>query len=67
MFRWRICGVVKGKEDIRDVKSARGPLKVFSFQVMDSAGTMIKISCFGEQADRFNAIIHENQASFKFI
>lgn len=60
-FRWRICGVIKGKESVREIKSARGPSKVFSFQLMDSAGGLIKICCFGDQADRFNAILHNDQ------
>uniref|UniRef100_A0A914BYU2 Replication protein A subunit n=1 Tax=Acrobeloides nanus TaxID=290746 RepID=A0A914BYU2_9BILA len=62
--KWRICGVVKGKENVREIKGARGPSKVFSFQVMDTAGDLIKVACFGDQADRFNAIIHNDQCFY---
>lgn len=59
LLRWRICGVVSAKEDLRDVKTARGELKVFNFEVTDEEGGCIRIAAFGDTADKFYAIVQK--------
>uniref|UniRef100_A0A915C2S8 Replication protein A subunit n=3 Tax=Parascaris univalens TaxID=6257 RepID=A0A915C2S8_PARUN len=57
--KWRICGIVTAKEDLRDVKTARGELKVFNFEVTDEEGGCIRIAAFGDTADKFYAIVQK--------
>lgn len=60
--RWRICGVVSNKENqIKEIKNARGVFRVFSFVVTDKEGNSIRVSAFGEQADKFHSLIQNDQ------
>jgi hypothetical protein len=62
--KWRICGVVSGKEEMREIKTARGAMKVFSFVVTDQNGDSIKISAFGTEAEKFSPLVSNDQAFY---
>lgn len=53
--------MVSCKEDPRDIKTSRGPSKVFSFVVTDQTGSAIKINAFGAEAERFAPLIYNDQ------
>uniref|UniRef100_A0A1I7Z0J5 Probable replication factor A 73 kDa subunit n=1 Tax=Steinernema glaseri TaxID=37863 RepID=A0A1I7Z0J5_9BILA len=59
--RWRICGVVTQKAKIRDIKSARGEFRVFSFTLADKNGSELRVSAFGEVAERLHQNVQEGQ------
>lgn len=66
--RWRICGIVTGKDpQIKEVNSARGNFRVFGFIITDQAGNSIRVSVFGETADKFFPIIQNGQVLTTFI
>lgn len=59
--RWRICGVVTAKEEMREIKTAqRGDMKVFNFEITDEQGGCIRLACFNEVAEKFYAIIQKD-------
>ncbi|XP_047333962.1 replication protein A 70 kDa DNA-binding subunit A [Impatiens glandulifera] len=55
--RWAIRARVTAKGDIRRYNNARGDGKVFSFDLLDSDGGEIKVTCFNAVVDRFYEII----------
>jgi replication factor A1 len=62
--RWRIGGVVSGKEEMRDINSKKGPMKVFSFVLSEKSGQSMKITCFAAEAEKFFPMIQENRSYF---
>ncbi|PON54858.1 Replication factor A protein [Parasponia andersonii] len=55
--RWAIKSRVTAKGDLRRYNNARGDGKVFSFDLLDSDGGEIRVTCFNAVVDRFyNAI-----------
>uniref|UniRef100_A0A158Q667 Replication protein A 70 kDa DNA-binding subunit n=1 Tax=Dracunculus medinensis TaxID=318479 RepID=A0A158Q667_DRAME len=59
IFRWRICGVVSVKEDLRELKTARGDMRVFNFEITDKDGGCIRVAAFNEIADKYYSIIQK--------
>lgn len=51
--RWAIKARVTAKGDIRRFNNARGDGKVFSFDLLDSDGGEIRVTCFNAVVDRF--------------
>ncbi|KAI1716462.1 replication protein A OB domain-containing protein [Ditylenchus destructor] len=62
--KWRICGIISAKENIKDIKNARGAFRVFSFTVTDKEGYAIRVSAFGEQAEKFHPLIENDKAYY---
>ncbi|KAL6624799.1 hypothetical protein ACP70R_032120 [Stipagrostis hirtigluma subsp. patula] len=55
--RWTIKARVTAKTDIRHYENARGPAKVFEFDLLDAQGGEIRATCFSLQVDQFYAQI----------
>lgn len=55
--RWAIKARVTAKGDIRRYNNAKGDGKVFSFDLLDSDGGEIRITCFNAVVDRFYDVI----------
>ncbi|KAH7572080.1 hypothetical protein JRO89_XS04G0198400 [Xanthoceras sorbifolium] len=55
--RWAIKARVTAKGDLRRYNNARGDGKVFSFDLLDSDGGEIRVTCFNAVVDRFYDII----------
>ncbi|KAJ1400707.1 hypothetical protein SESBI_29398 [Sesbania bispinosa] len=51
--RWAIKARVTAKGDLRRYNNARGDGKVFSFDLLDSDGGEIRVTCFNTVVDRF--------------
>ena len=51
--RWAIKARVTSKSDLRRYNNARGDGKVFSFDLLDSDGGEIRVTCFNSAVDRF--------------
>ncbi|KAF6146276.1 hypothetical protein GIB67_011748 [Kingdonia uniflora] len=51
--KWTIKARVTSKKDLRQYTNARGPGKVFSFELLDSEGGEIQVTCFNAVADQF--------------
>ncbi|XP_030952966.1 replication protein A 70 kDa DNA-binding subunit A [Quercus lobata] len=51
--RWAIKARVTAKGDMRRYNNARGDGKVFSFDLLDSDGGEIRVTCFNAVVDRF--------------
>ncbi|KAK3140941.1 hypothetical protein QOZ80_5AG0408030 [Eleusine coracana subsp. coracana] len=51
--RWTIKARVTAKTDIRTYNNAKGPGKVFSFDLLDKDFGEIRVSCFNAQVDQF--------------
>ncbi|OVA18441.1 zinc finger protein [Macleaya cordata] len=51
--RWTIKARVTSKKDLRRYNNARGEGKVFSFDLLDSDGGEIQVTCFNAVADQF--------------
>uniref|UniRef100_A0AC34QQW4 Replication protein A subunit n=1 Tax=Panagrolaimus sp. JU765 TaxID=591449 RepID=A0AC34QQW4_9BILA len=64
--RWKIKGVVVKKESLHEFPSkiGRGPSKVFGFEMADETGQFIKLSAFGETAERFHPQLDENSTYY---
>ncbi|KAF7639064.1 Replication protein A subunit [Meloidogyne graminicola] len=63
--KWRICGIVSCKDpQIKEVTSAKGKFRVFSFVVTDQSSTSIRISAFSETADKYFQMIENGQAYY---
>lgn len=62
--KWRICGIVTSKENIRNLRNAKGEFRVFSFVVTDQDGNAIKVTGFGEQADKFHPMLQNDQTYY---
>lgn len=58
-YRWRICGVVTAKEDLRNIRTARRDMKVFNFELTDEEGGCIRIAAFDDVAEKFYSIIQK--------
>ncbi|VDN04151.1 unnamed protein product [Thelazia callipaeda] len=57
--KWRICGVVTAKEDLRNIRTARRDMKVFNFELTDEEGACIRIAAFDDMAEKFYSIIQK--------
>lgn len=55
--RWAIKARVTAKSDIRRYNNAKGDGKVFSFDLLDSDGGEIRVTCFNSVVDRFYDVI----------
>ncbi|KQK22912.1 hypothetical protein BRADI_1g70030v3 [Brachypodium distachyon] len=55
--RWAIKGRVTAKGDIRRYHNAKGEGKVFSFDLLDSDGGEIRVTCFNALLDRFYEVV----------
>jgi replication factor A1 len=55
--RWAIKARVTAKGDIHRYNNAKGDGKVFSFDLLDSDGGEIRVTCFNALVDRFYDII----------
>ncbi|KAI4379969.1 hypothetical protein MLD38_006205 [Melastoma candidum] len=55
--RWAIKARVTAKGDLRRYNNARGDGKVFSFDLLDSDGGEIRVTCFNAVVDRFCDVI----------
>ncbi|XP_028772143.1 replication protein A 70 kDa DNA-binding subunit A [Neltuma alba] len=55
--RWAIKARVTAKGDLRRYNNARGDGKVFSFDLLDSDGGEIRVTCFNAVVDRFYNLI----------
>ncbi|CAM8887162.1 unnamed protein product [Rhodiola kirilowii] len=55
--RWAIKARVTAKGDLRRYNNAKGDGKVFSFDLLDSEGGEIRVTCFNAVVDRFYDII----------
>ncbi|KAL5698287.1 Replication protein A 70 kDa DNA-binding subunit A [Ranunculus cassubicifolius] len=55
--RWAIKARVTSKSDLRRYNNARGDGKVFSFDLLDSEGGEIRVTCFNAVCDRFFEVI----------
>ncbi|EOA30084.1 hypothetical protein CARUB_v10013190mg [Capsella rubella] len=51
--RWAIKARITAKGDIRRYNNAKGDGKVFSFDLLDSDGGEIRVTCFNAVVDRF--------------
>ncbi|CAG9540713.1 unnamed protein product [Cercopithifilaria johnstoni] len=57
--KWRICGVVTAKEDLRNIRTARRDMKVFNFELTDEEGGCIRIAAFDDVAEKFYSIVQK--------
>ncbi|EJW86244.1 hypothetical protein WUBG_02846 [Wuchereria bancrofti] len=57
--KWRICGVVTAKEDLRNIRTVRRDMKVFNFELTDEEGGCIRIAAFDDVAEEFYSIIQK--------
>uniref|UniRef100_A0A0R3RIM8 Replication protein A subunit n=1 Tax=Elaeophora elaphi TaxID=1147741 RepID=A0A0R3RIM8_9BILA len=57
--KWRICGVVTAKEDLRNIRTARRDMKVFNFELTDEEGGCIRIAAFDDVAEKFYSVIQK--------
>ncbi|KAI0495982.1 hypothetical protein KFK09_022289 [Dendrobium nobile] len=55
--RWAIKARVTAKGELRRYNNARGDGKVFSFDLLDSDGGEIRVTCFNAIVDRFYGVI----------
>lgn len=55
--RWTIKARVTAKGELRHYNNARGDGKVFSFDLLDSDGGEIRVTCFNAVADQFYSLI----------
>jgi len=55
--RWKIKARVTAKTDLKHFASARGPEKVFSFDLLDAQGGEVRAICFNLQADQYFELI----------
>lgn len=56
-LKWTIKARVTAKSDLRHYGNARGPGKVFSFDLLDAQGGEIRATCFNLQVDQFFDLI----------
>ncbi|TVU18312.1 hypothetical protein EJB05_34402, partial [Eragrostis curvula] len=62
--RWKIKARVTAKTDLRHYSNARGPGKVFSFDLLDAEGGEIRVTCFNMQVDRYFDLIEVDKVYF---
>ncbi|XP_068659391.1 replication protein A 70 kDa DNA-binding subunit A [Aristolochia californica] len=55
--RWAIKARVTAKAELRRYNNAKGDGKVFSFDLLDSDGGEIRVTCFNSVVDRFYSIV----------
>ncbi|KAG9457369.1 hypothetical protein H6P81_001877 [Aristolochia fimbriata] len=55
--RWAIKARVTAKGDLRRYNNAKGDGKVFSFDLLDSDGGEIRVTCFNSVVDRFHSFV----------
>lgn len=61
IFRWTIRGYVSQRKPIQAVTVNKKPSSVFSFVVTDSENMSIKVTAFGEEAEKHNKIIENGK------
>lgn len=54
-------GIVSNKENIKDIRNTKGQFRVFSFTVTDQQSNSIRVSAFGEQADKFHPVLTDGK------
>lgn len=59
--RWTIKARVSVKGTVRTYHNARGEGKVFSFDLVDSAGGEIKVTAFTDACDKFYELIQKGK------
>lgn len=59
--QFMICGRISVKDEMREVNTKRGPMKIFNFTLTDERGDAIRIGCWSEQAEKFYAIVQEGE------
>ncbi|CAN8268437.1 unnamed protein product [Cochlearia groenlandica] len=62
--RWAIKARVTAKGDIRRYNNSKGDGKVFSFDLLDSDGGEIRVTCFNAVVDRFYDVIEVGKVYF---
>lgn len=63
--KWRICGIVTAKDQqIKEINNPRGNFRVFGFIITDQAGNSIRVSAFGESAEKFFPLIQNGQVYY---
>jgi replication factor A1 len=55
--RWKIKAMVTAKADLKHFTSAKGPEKVFSFDLLYAQGGEVRAICFNLQADQYFDLI----------
>ncbi|RLN30360.1 replication protein A 70 kDa DNA-binding subunit C-like [Panicum miliaceum] len=55
--RWKIKAMVTAKADLKHFTSAKGPEKVFPFDLLDAQGGEVRAYCFNVQADQYFDLI----------
>ncbi|RLN00544.1 replication protein A 70 kDa DNA-binding subunit C-like [Panicum miliaceum] len=55
--RWNIKARVTAKSDLRHFTNAKGPGKVFSFDLLDAEGGEVRATCFNLQAEQYFDLI----------
>ncbi|CAI4225242.1 unnamed protein product [Auanema sp. JU1783] len=58
--KWRICGRCTNKEELRDIKTRNGEMKVFNFDLTDKDGDCIRLAGFGDSAVRAYNVIQND-------
>jgi hypothetical protein len=51
-------------EKIKEISNARGNFRVFGFIITDQSGTSIRVSSFGEVADRVFKIVENGGVTY---
>lgn len=64
--KWSICARVTSKSPLRTYNNAKGPGKLFSFDLIDDSGE-IRVTAFNEQVDKFHDVIEANKVYFLTI
>ncbi|KNA24868.1 hypothetical protein SOVF_011810 [Spinacia oleracea] len=59
--RWTIKARVTSKGELRHYNNTRGDGKVFSFDLLDSEGGEIRVTCFNNVVDQFHNLIEEGK------
>uniref|UniRef100_A0A914UIP5 Replication protein A 70 kDa DNA-binding subunit n=1 Tax=Plectus sambesii TaxID=2011161 RepID=A0A914UIP5_9BILA len=59
--KWKICGMVTSKEEIRTIRTARGDTKAFHFEMVDQEGMDVRVSAWDNLADKFHSVVAKGQ------
>ncbi|CAD6185800.1 unnamed protein product [Caenorhabditis auriculariae] len=62
--KFRICGVCTTKEEIRNVKSRNGDMRIFNFELTDKNSDTIRLTAFNELAEQMQSVIMENSSYY---
>eukprot|EP00494_Astrolonche_serrata_P006855 UN06880 len=58
---WKLKVRCTEKNDIKEWNNAKGSGKLFPFTIMDNFGDEIKVTAFGDEADKFFNLIHQDK------